>query len=277
MSDPHPPRDDHGPAAQPPAPAQPPVVAYVTPAPVWPQAPYPAYPAAPPVYAAPSVFPSAHCCCAGITPSILQPCPGAGGFMVCCRVCGLAKDEHDKGGHGKDEPKPEPPPEFSEATPEAFRARFQDVWSAVQQKRIPAGIIADCHALLLILLHALGEQAGKPAKKEAGGWFKPAKPPAPEPLERLKKLQKDGKLLAGVIAAAERINLDPGHVDLEPLGSFDRAKAYVQLIWQIADQGFEQVRWSDQGSSPPRAKAPEPEAHGGEGGHCGGHGGGHGH
>jgi hypothetical protein len=269
MSDPHPPRDDHGPAATPSAPAQPPVVTYVTPAPVWPQ---PPYPAAPPVYAAPSVFPSAHCCCAGATPSILQPCQGAGGFMVCCRVCGLAKDEKD--GHKDDKPHKEPPPEFTDATPEEFRARFKDVWQAVEDSRIPAGIIADCHALLLLLLRGLdGVVVTKSGKKSSGGGLFRSQPASPtEPLERLKALQKEGLLLKSVVKAAEGIRLDPGDLDMAPLGDPERARRYMHLIWQIADQGYEQVRWSERCQSPPRAKAPEPEAHGSDGGHGGGHG-----
>lgn len=230
------------------------MVAYLTPAPAWPQP--PAYPAAP----------VGHCSCGGATPTILQPWPMGGGFMVCCRVCGLAKDEHGK--HGHDEHKTEPPPEFSDATPESFRNRFKDVWNAVQENRIPAGIIADCHALLLVLLHGLDGLDAKASKKApSGGFFRSSGPSPTEPLERLKKLLKDGKLLAPVVKAAEGIRLDPGDLDIAPLGDPERARRYMNLIWQIADQGYEQVRWSDSAQSPPRAKAPEPDAHGQGHGH----------
>ena len=179
--------------------------------------------------------------------------------MVCCRVCGLAKDEH--GGHG--DHKAEPSPEFSDITPGDFRTRFKDVWHAVQENRIPAGIIADCHALLLILLHGLDGINAKSAKKAVpAGFFRSAAPSTAEPIDRIRKLVKDGKLLAPVIKAAERVRLAPGDLDMAPLGDPERAKRYMNLIWQIADQGFEQVRWSESGESPPRAKAPEAEGHG---------------
>ena len=226
------------------------MVAYLTPAPAWPQpAPYPR----------PQM---SHCCCSGATPTILQPWPMGGGFMVCCRVCGLAKDEHGPG-KGHDEYKTEPPPEFSDATPESFRTRFKDVWNAVQENRIPAGIIADCHALLLVLLHGLDGLDAKAGRKSApsGGLFRSSAPSPTLPMERIKKLLKDGKLLAPVIKAAEGIRLDPGDLDMAPLGDPERARRYMNLIWQIADQGYEQVRWAERGQSPPRAKAPEPDGH----------------
>jgi hypothetical protein len=244
MSDPHAPHDDHShghghSAGHGAGTAQPPMVAYLTPAPAWPQA------------------ATGHCGCPGATPSILQPWPMGGGFMVCCRACGLTKDEHGKGGH--DDHKIEPPPEFSDATPEAFRNRFKDVWHAVHAGRIPAGIIADCHALLLVLLHGLDGNNATPTKKS---WLSSSASNTNEPLERLKKLKSEGKLLNPVVVAAGQIHLEPGYLDKAPLGDPERARRYMNLIWQIADQGYEQVRWSESGQSPPRAKAPEPEGHG---------------
>lgn len=255
MSDPHAhhdnPGSDHGHGGgHAPAPAQPPMVAYLTPAPAWPQG--PAYAPAPTL---------GHCCCSGPTPTILQAWPASGGFMVCCRICGLAKDEHDK--HGHDQHKTEPPPEFSDVAPGDFRARFKDVWNAVQENRIPAGIIADCHALLLILLHGLDGKGAKQTKAAApSGFFRSSAPSQGEPLARIKDLVKDGKLLNPLVKAAEGIRLSPGDLDMDPLGDPERARRYMNLIWQIADQGYEQVRWSERGESPPRAKAPEPDPHG---------------
>ncbi|MDQ0464466.1 hypothetical protein QO010_002247 [Caulobacter ginsengisoli] len=254
MSDPHPPHDDnhgsghgsgHTPAPQP----QPPMVAYLTPAPAWPQAQH------------------GHCGCSGSTPTILQPWPMGGGFMVCCRVCGLVKDEHGK--HGHDEHKTEPPPEFSDAVPDEFRHRFKDVWHAVQENRIPAGIIADCHALLLLLLQGLDGQDARSSRKEApSGCFNfsgaSATPVSADLglLKRIKALREKGRLLASVEKAAGPIRLDPGDLDMAPLGDPERARRYMNLVWQIADQGYEQVRWAERGQSPPRAKAAEPEGHG---------------
>lgn len=259
MSDPHAPHDDHGHGHPPPAaPAQPPMIAYVAPAPGWPQhTPF-----------APSAM--GHCCCGGATPTILQPWPSGGGFMVCCRVCGLAKDDHGHGGH--DEHK-EPAPEFSDAVPEEFRARFKDVWHAVQENRIPAGIIADCHALLLVLLKGLDGQDPKAGKKETpSGCFSFGGGGAATPvsgdlglLKRIKALREKGRLLESVEKSAGPIRLDPGDLDMAPLGDPERARRYMNLIWQIADQGYEQVRWSERSQSPPRAKAPETKDHGGHG------------
>lgn len=183
--------------------------------------------------------------------------------MVCCQACGLPKEENAHHGDPK-----EPPPQFSSKTPTEFTERFNDVWRAVQDKSMPAGIITNCHALLLVLLQKLDPQVIQTPKTPRGflaRLFAAAPPSTPPPLERLQKLQKAGKLLVGVVEAAKTIDLDPAPKHAQPFGDAERAHKYMHLIWQIADQGFEQVRWSSDAESPPRAKAPE--AHGGAHGH----------
>jgi hypothetical protein len=203
------------------------------------------------------------------------PCP------ICGKPLGEAAKTPDKGHeHGHGHAGPPPSPRFSKATPEVFRDGFKPLWDAAQAEQASFVVVSGCGKLLDVLLRELEGRiaADDRASRVGRGLFRRAEPEKPTFAKRIEKLQDKGLLLKSTVSAAkdtalaEVLNdkIDPGAVTAE------MARRYVQLLWQIADQGFEQPQWAAIGE-PPKAIAAPPEAHGHGHGHDHGHGHGHGH
>ncbi|NBB16404.1 hypothetical protein GVN21_13645 [Caulobacter sp. SLTY] len=221
----------------------------------------------------------------GIT-VINNPPPAGSPCPMCGKPLGepAAAKPHDHGHHG-----PPPSPRFSKATPEVFREGFKPLWDAAQSEKAAFVVVSGCNKLLSVLLKEL-ETKAKSEKTEddkprssGGGWSffggrKEEKKPTAA--QRIDKLQKAGYLLKSTAAAAKESGM--ADVLTEKIDAaavtHEMAKRYVQLLWQIADQGFEQPSWSQSGEFPKAAPlpadphaahghAPAPAAHAG-GGHA---------
>lgn len=161
--------------------------------------------------------------------------------------------------------KPEPPrkpapPTFSDQVPEAFTRGFKDIWAGVAAGRSPVGLIADCRMLLAVLLTELERRAGVSAQSR--GWFGGA--PQAGMKAKIDSLVARHVLLKGVADLARRISqLEPGSEvnALYPMGDPAQARDYMNLIWQVADQGFEQDRWSRTGEAPLRVAPSAKDGH----------------
>ena len=159
-------------------------------------------------------------------------------------------------------PKKPSPPAFSDQVPEAFAKGFKDVWAGVGSGRSPVGLIADCRMLLAVLLTELERRAGVSSAVSSGWRFGP--PPKTGMKARIDTLVAKGALLKGVADLAKRISqLEPGSEvnALYPMGDPAQARDYMNLIWQVADQGFEQDRWSRTGQAPLRVVPDSKDGH----------------
>lgn len=157
-------------------------------------------------------------------------------------------------------PKKPAPPAFSDQVPEAFAKGFKDVWAGVAAGRSPVGLIADCRMLLAVLLTELERRAGVSAPSR--GWFGGA--PQLGMKAKIDSLVARHVLLKGVADLAKRISqLEPGSEvnALYPMGDPAQARDYMNLIWQVADQGFEQDRWSRTGDAPLRVVPDAQDGH----------------
>lgn len=192
------------------------------------------HPASPPAGAHPQGPAICHC--------------GFGGFAQPVMICTCpAQAEPAKPAA----PKKPVPPAFSDQVPEAFAKGFKDVWAGVAAGRSPVGLIADCRMLLAVLLTELERRAGVSAPSR--GWFGAA--PQSGMKAKIDSLVARHVLLKGVADLAKRISqLEPGSEvnALYPMGDPAQARDYMNLIWQVADQGFEQDRWSRTGDAPLR-------------------------
>ncbi|CAN5896026.1 hypothetical protein BH11PSE1_BH11PSE1_28940 [soil metagenome] len=161
-------------------------------------------------------------------------------------------------------PKKPAPPAFSDQVPEAFAKGFKDVWSGVAAGRSPVGLIADCRMLLAVLLTELERRAGvAPASSRWASRFGGGAPKAGMKT-KIDSLVTKGVLLKGVADLAKRISqLEPGSEvnALYPMGDPAQARDYMNLIWQVADQGFEQDRWSRTGDAPLRVVPEAKDGH----------------
>jgi hypothetical protein len=181
-----------------------------------------------------------------------------------CPICG--KPLGEAVAHKPHEPPKHPAlpaaPRFSKATPEVFRDGFKPLWDAAQADTAAFVVVSGCNKLLDVLLKDLeGRSYDAPKAKARGGfvnwWTQPA-PEKPTFAGRIEALQKKGFLLGSTVEAAKRgilaevltEKIDPGAV------SGDMAKRYVQLLWQVADQGFEQPGWSQSGEFPKAVPGP---------------------
>lgn len=155
-------------------------------------------------------------------------------------------------------PKKPEPPTFSDQVPEAFAKGFKDVWAGVASGRSPVGLIADCRMLLAVLLVELERRTGGPQRSP---W--PSRQAKAGLKAKIDSLVARHVLLQGVADLARRISqLEPGsEVNvLYPMGDPAQARDYMNLIWQVAEQGFEHDRWSRTGELPPRV-APAAKDH----------------
>jgi hypothetical protein len=161
------------------------------------------------------------------------------------------------------EPKKPAPPTFSDQVPEAFAKGFKDIWAGVAAGRSPVGLIADCRMLLAVLLTELERRAGlAPASSGWASRFGGA--PKTGMKAKIDSLVTRHVLLKGVADLAKRISqLEPGSEvnALYPMGDPAQARDYMNLIWQVADQGFEQDRWSRTGDAPLRVAPPAKDGH----------------
>ena len=201
-------------------------------------------------------LPMGHVTVINNPPPAGAPCP------VCGKPVGEAKADkpHDHAHAG-----PPAAPRFSKSTPEVFRDGFKPLWDAAQSEKAAFVVVSGCNKLLDVLLKEL-ETKAKPLEKPApppsrwAGWNRPA-PKKPTFAGRIEGLQKVGLLLRSTVDASR----DSGLADVltEKIDAAavtaDMAKRYVQLLWQVADQGFEQPGWSQSGEFPKAVPAPAGE------------------
>lgn len=200
------------------------------------------------------------------------PWPSA--FMCACMAPKPEKkDEHKK-------PAGPPPPAFSAAVPQDFPKRFEYVWTALgkvlEGKAPPQGVIADARALLDLLLDDLDPE-GRGRFVTEGVWiWKKTTYKSHGAKQRLHRLVEKRVLLKQVKDLVDRLAWTPEEEAARGVrGDPDLAKRLVHLVWQVADQGFEQRHWSELAEAPPRVVPPAsdhgPDGHGAGGGHGDGH------
>ena len=246
------------------------------------------------VLPAATVVPGAVVTPIATTPAVIMPPPllgmPLGGITVInnpppagspCPMCGkplgepAAAKPHEH--HG-----PPASPRFSKATPEVFREGFKPLWDAAQSEKAAFVVVSGCNKLLSVLLKELETKAKAEKTEEdkptsSGGWSlfggrKEEKKPTYA--QRIEKLQKAGYLLRSTAAAAKESGMTEvltEKIDAAAV-THEMAKRYVQLLWQIADQGFEQPSWSQSGEFPKAAPLPaDPHAPQAAATHAGGH------
>lgn len=207
--------------------------------------------------------------------SIGQACPTCGKpHGSHCANCGKSLTDHKAEPVKNAPPKPRKAPQFSRSVPEPFRDGFTQLWEAAQGDKASFVVVSAGNKLLDVLLRELEVKAKgiePPKVKPPSFWdTRPAKPPAkPTFSSRMEALQKKGLLLRGTVEASTNSGLATVLSETIDAAAVtpDMARRYVQLLWQVADQGFEQPSWSDAGA-PPKANSPPPEpGKGPDGGH----------
>lgn len=217
------------------------------------------------------------------TPTVMVPQPiigvPMGGITVInnppaagspCPVCGKPLgDQASHKPHEHDHKGPPAAPRFSKATPEVFRDGFRPLWDAAQADQAAYVVVSGCNKLLNVLLVELETKAkhDKSDKEEAKpktSWWAPRKEEkTPTYAERIEKLQKKGYLLKSTVNAAKESGMSEvltEKIDATAVTG-EMARRYVQLLWQVADQGFEQPGWSQSGEFPKAVPGPA-DAHG---------------
>ena len=201
-------------------------------------------------------LPMGHVTVINNPPPAGAPCP------VCGKPVGEAKADK---AHHHAHAGPPAAPRFSKSTPEVFRDGFKPLWDAAQSEKAAFVVVSGCNKLLDVLLKEL-ETKAKPLEKPTpapsrwGGWSRPA-PKKPTFAGRIENLQKVGLLLRSTVDASRDSGLSDvltEKIDAAAVTS-DMAKRYVQLLWQVADQGFEQPGWSQSGEFPKAVPAPAGE------------------
>ncbi len=183
-----------------------------------------------------------------------------------CPVCG--KPLGDQAGHKPHDHHAKPAaPRFSKATPEVFRDGFKPLWDAAQSDQAAYVVVSGCNKLMNILLKELEVKAkaerspdDRPKPGGGGGLFGWGKKDEKKPTfaERIEKLQKKGYLLKSTVNAAKESGMTDvltEKIDASAVTG-EMAKRYVQLLWQVADQGFEQPGWSQDGMFPKAVAGP---------------------
>lgn len=170
-------------------------------------------------------------------------------------------------------PPPPPAPAFSAAAPEEVVRLFRDVWTGkhATPPQSPIGLLASCNEALLLLLARLEKKADlppPPTQRPRRGLMARLFAPTVKPLtlrERINRLVDKGVLLGGVKTAAARVlpandngerrsAVQLGLADPQPLaGDIDE---FINLLWQMLDQGFDQALWSAEAKVPPRVNPP---------------------
>ena len=183
-----------------------------------------------------------------------------------CPVCG--KPLGDQASHKGHDHGPPASPRFSKATPEVFRDGFKPLWDAAQADQAAYVVVSGCNKLMNVLLKELEIKAkadksddDKPRSGGGGGglfgWGKKEEK-KPTFAERIEKLQKKGYLLKSTVFAAKESGMTAvltEKIDASAVTG-EMAKRYVQLLWQVADQGFEQPGWSQDGMFPKAVPGP---------------------
>lgn len=184
-----------------------------------------------------------------------------------CPVCG--KPLGEPAGHkpGHDHHGPPAAPRFSKATPEVFRDGFKPLWDAAQADQAAYVVVSGCNKLMGVLLKELESKAkaekdpnDRSSRSSSGGLFGWGKPEEKKPTfaERIEKLQKKGFLLRSTVNAAKESGMTEvltEKIDASAVTN-EMARRYVQLLWQVADQGFEQPGWSQSGEFPKAVPGP---------------------
>lgn len=192
-------------------------------------------------------------------PAAGSPCP------VCGKPLGETAAHKPHEHHG-----PPPAPRFSKATPEVFRDGFKPLWDAAQADQAAFVVVSGCNKLMGVLLAELEakakhDKADRDEPKVRTSWWAPRKEDKkPTHAERIEKLQKKGYLLKSTANAARESGMTEvltEKIDASAVTG-EMARRYVQLLWQVADQGFEQPGWSQSGEFPKAVPGPvDPHAH----------------
>jgi hypothetical protein len=202
----------------------------------------------------------------GIT--VINNPPAAG---APCPVCGKPLgDAAAHKPHEHDHKGPPAAPRFSKATPEVFRDGFRPLWDAAQADQAAYVVVSGCNKLMGVLLGELEakarhDKADRDEPKARTSWWAPRKEEKkPTHAERIEKLQKKGYLLKSTANAAKESGMSEvltEKIDASAVTG-EMARRYVQLLWQVADQGFEQPGWSQSGEFPKAVPGPvDPHAH----------------
>lgn len=218
-----------------------------------------------------------------VAPQLVAPPMMASGLCRCglgpaVLVCACTPKPEEKKPEAPKPHKPAgpPPPVFSGAVPADFPARFEYVWTSLAKvlegKAPPHGVIADARALLDLLLDDLDPEGRGRFVTEGAWWWKKTTFKTQSPKQRLHKLVDKRILLKSVKDTVDRLAWTPEEQAARGVrGDPDLARRLVHLVWQVADQGFEQRSWSELAEAPPRILPPPPaEAHD-DHGHGGGH------
>jgi hypothetical protein len=214
-----------------------------------------------------------------IVPQMMAPglcrC-GLGSTVLVC-ACALKPEEKKADPHAGHKPAGPPPPSFSSAVPADFPPRFEYVWTALAKvlegKAPPQGVIADARALLDMLLDDLDPEGRGRFVTEGVWWWKKTTYKTYSPKQRLHKLVEKRVLLKSVKDTVDRLAWTPEEQASRGVrGDPDLARRLVHLVWQVADQGFEQRSWSELAEAPPRVAPPAPAGGHDDHGHGGGHG-----
>lgn len=202
----------------------------------------------------------------GIT--VINNPPAAG---APCPVCGKPLgDAAAHKPHEHDHKGPPAAPRFSKATPEVFRDGFRPLWDAAHADQAAFVVVSGCNKLMGVLLGELEakarhDKADRDEPKVRTSWWAPRKEEKkPTHAERIEKLQKKGYLLKSTANAAKESGMSEvltEKIDASAVTG-EMARRYVQLLWQVADQGFEQPGWSQSGEFPKAVPGPaDPHGH----------------
>lgn len=221
-----------------------------------------------------------------ITPQVMAPMVtpgfcrcGLGSPVLVC-ACAPKPEEKKPDPHKDHKPAGPPPPVFSSAVPADFAPRFAYVWAALAKvlegKAPPHGVIADARALLDMLLDDLDPDGRGKFVTEGAWWWKKTTYKTYSAKQRLHKLVEKRVLLKSVKETVDRLAWTPEEQASRGVrGDPDLARRMVHLVWQVADQGFEQRSWSELAEAPPRVLPPPPaagqDAHGHDGAGHGDH------
>ncbi|MDO9338530.1 MAG: hypothetical protein Q7T61_19220 [Caulobacter sp.] len=192
-----------------------------------------------------------------------------------CPTCGKPLGDlaaHKPHEHGPEAKGPPAAPRFSKATPEVFRDGYKPLWDAAQADQAAYVVVSGCNKLLSVLLGELEVKARAeksdrddyPARRQGGFTFLgfrfggEPEPKIPTLAKRIEKLQEKGYLLKSTLNAARESGMTEvltEKIDASAVTG-EMARRYVQLLWQVADQGFEQPGWSQSGEFPKAVAAP---------------------
>lgn len=191
-----------------------------------------------------------------MTPLMICPCMTA--------TWGHPDDKgHKDGGHG-DHHEEKPPTFHSQHLPDSFRALFPGIWKRVKAKDTSPGLIHDCRLVLGDMLKELQRLAGMGASTAAssgdGGGYGGLRGASSssgggasesgDNMGRIKALIGKGVLLRGAEVRARSAPIDKPKVVTDVTQG--QAEAFLNLLWLVAVQGFEQTPWGNPTVNPPK-------------------------